>query len=173
MVIYSLVEKNLFFCLGLRIGYYAERFSMTNGGIVHGPNQLLSSAVEMALDLLEKHGSFLPYCKAVNATGELFIYSPASSGGKDFTEAQASESVRFNVLRDLEPRGLAGLAFCHHTRLRFADSDEKVPALEVELHYHGQPAAVWYFPYKMEGNTANVLEYYSNEAKEDLFTGRN
>jgi hypothetical protein len=64
---------------------------------------------------------------------------------------------------------LVGVAFCHHTRIRFADSDEKVPAVEVELHYRGQPAAVWYFPYKMEGSTAQVLEYFTNEAREDLF----
>lgn len=132
-------------------------------------NRLLSSAVEIGLDLLEKHGSFLPYCKAVNAAGEPFIYSPASASGKGFTEVQASESVRTNVLRDLRPRGLVGVAFCHHTWIRFADSDDKVPAVEVELHYRGQPAAVWYFPYKMEGTTAKVLEYYTAEAKEDLF----
>jgi hypothetical protein len=46
------------------------------------PNQLLSSAVEMGLDLLEKQGSFLPYCMAVNAAGETFIYSPASGSAK-------------------------------------------------------------------------------------------
>ena len=131
-------------------------------------NQLLSSAVELGLDLLEKHGTFLPYCKAVNAAGEPFIYTPASD--KDLTEAQADESVRSNVLRDLGPRGLVGVAFCHHTRIRFADSDEKVPAVEVELHYRGQPAAVWHFPYKMEGNTAKVLEYYTNQAEEDVFS---
>jgi hypothetical protein len=132
-------------------------------------NQLLSSAVELGLELLEKHGSFLPFCKAVNAAGESFIYTPASGTGKSFTEVQASEKVRSDVLRDLRPRGLVGVAFCYHSRIRFADSDQKVPAVEVELHYHGQPAAVWYFPYKMEGNTAKVLEYYTNEAEEDLF----
>ena len=132
-------------------------------------NQLLSSAVEMGLDLLEKHGSFLPYCRAVNAAGESFIYSPASAPGKALTEAQASESVRSNVLCDLRPRGLVGVAFCHHTRIRFADSPEKVPAVEVELQFRGQQAAVWYFPYKMDGKTAKVLEYYTNAADEDLF----
>src|SRR5690349_17320642 len=95
-------------------------------------NRLLSSAVELGLDLLERNGSFLPYCKAVNAAGEPFIYGPASGSGKGFTEAQASESVRSNVLRDLRPRALVGAAFCHHTRIRFADSDEMVPAVEVE-----------------------------------------
>lgn len=132
-------------------------------------NQLLSSVIETGLDLLEKHGSFLPYCKAVNAAGEPFVYSPASSSGKAFTEAEASESVRSNVLRDLRPRGLVGVAFCHHTRIRFADSPEKVPAVKVELHYRGQPAVVWYFSYKMEGKTATVLEYYTNTVGEDLF----
>jgi hypothetical protein len=133
-------------------------------------NQLLSSAVEMSLDLLEKHGSFLPYCKAVDAAGETFIYTPASHSGKAFTEAQASESVRSNVLRDLRPRGLVGVAFCRHARIRFADSAEKVPAVEVKLHYRGEPPAVWHFPYKMEGKTATVLEYYTNESEEDLFS---
>lgn len=132
-------------------------------------NQLLSSAVELGLDLLEKRGSFLPYCKAVNAAGESFIYTPASASEKEFTEAQASESVRSNVLRDLQARELAGLAFCHHTRIRFADSAEKVPAVEVELHYRGQAAAVWHFPYKLDGGTATVLEYYTNAAEVDLF----
>ena len=49
----------------------------------------------MGLDLLEKHGSFLPFWKAVNAVGELFIYRQASASGEGFTEAQAPESVRF------------------------------------------------------------------------------
>ena len=132
-------------------------------------SQLLSSAVEMGLDLLEKHGSFLPFCRAVNAAGELIIYSPESRSGQDFTEAQATESVRSNVLRYLRSRGLVGVAFCRHTRIRFADSVEKVPAIEVELHYRGQRAAVWHFPYRMEGNTATVLEYYNTKAGEDLF----
>ena len=132
-------------------------------------NQLLSAAVELALDLLEKRGSFLPFCKAVNAAEESFVYMARSRSGKRVTETQACESIRANVLRDLRPRGLVGVAFCRHTQIRFGDSDQKVPALEVELHYRGQPAAAWHFPYKMEGTTAKVLEYYASPAKGDLF----
>jgi hypothetical protein len=101
-------------------------------------NQLLSSAVEMSLDLLERNRSFLPFCKAVDSVGETFIYTPASPSGEPFTEAQAFESVRSNVSRDIEPRGLVGVALCRHTRIRFADSPEKVAAVEVELHYPGR-----------------------------------
>jgi hypothetical protein len=133
-------------------------------------SQLLSSAVEMGLDLLEQNGSFLPYCKAVDTAGKTVIYTAASTSSTGFTEAQASESVRDNVMRDLQLRNLVGIAFCHHTRIRFADSDQKVPAVEVELHYRGQPSAIWYFPYKMEGKTATVLEYYTDKANENLFS---
>jgi hypothetical protein len=132
-------------------------------------NQLLSSAVEMGLGLLERHGSFLPYCKAVNAAGETFDYSPASGTGRSLTDAQASESVRSEVVRDLRPRAFVGAAFCRHTRIRFAESDHMVPAVEVELHYLGQAAAVWYFPYTLDGPSAAVLEYYAQAADADLF----
>jgi hypothetical protein len=133
-------------------------------------NQLLSSAVETGLDLLEKHGSFLPYCKAVDAAGQTFVYIAASEEAEGFvSESQASESVRFNVLRDLQPRGLVGAAFCHHARIRFAHSDEMVPAVKVELHYRGRPAVVCHFPYKPEGRSATVLEYFTQPAEASLF----
>jgi hypothetical protein len=132
-------------------------------------SQLLSSAVEMSLDLLEKRGSFLPFCKAVDEAGQTLIYTASSGPGKSFTEAQASESVRSNVLRDIRSRGLTGVAFCHHARIRFDDTSEEVPAVVVEQHYLGQPSAIWHFPYKMDGETASVLEYYKNEAQDDLF----
>jgi hypothetical protein len=113
----------------------------------------------------------LLFCKAVNAAGEKFIYSSASGSGEGFTEAQASESVRANVLHDLRPRGLVGLAFCRHTRIHFADSAKKVPAVEVEMHFTGQSPVVWHFPCEMEGKAAAVLEYYTSQAEVDLFEG--
>jgi hypothetical protein len=132
-------------------------------------NQLLSSAVETGLDLLEKHGSFLPYCKAVGAAGQTFVYIAGLEEDEgSIGESQASESVRFNVLRDLQPRASIGAAFCHHTRIRFADSDERVPAVKVELHYRGRPAVVWHFPYKLEGRSA-TLGSYNQPAEASLF----
>jgi hypothetical protein len=130
-------------------------------------NQLLSSAVELGLDLLEKNGSFIPFCKAVNADGETFIYTAASD--TSFSSKQAYESVLFNVKRDIDSRRLKGVAFCFDSRVRLSDSKEKVPAVEVEVHYKGLPAAIWYFLYKIEGSKATVLEYYTNDAKENLF----
>jgi hypothetical protein len=64
---------------------------------------------------------------------------------------------------------LIGAAFCHHTRIRFADSNERVPAVKVELHYRGRPAVVWHFPYKLEGRSATVLESCNQPAEASLF----
>jgi len=130
-------------------------------------NQLLSSAVELGLSLLEKNGSFSPFCKAVNAAGETFVYTAASE--TDFSAQEAFESVLLRVRRDIEGRGLRGAAFCFDSRVRLSGSTEKVPALEVELHCQGIPAAVWYFLYRMDGTKATVLQYYNNHAKNNLF----
>jgi hypothetical protein len=131
-------------------------------------NQLLSAAVELALDLLEKNGTFLPFCKAVNDTGETFVYTPASD--TPFTAGQAFQSVLSNVKRDLDSRRLQGAAFCFHSRVRLSGATEKVPAVEVEIHFRGLPSAVWYFLYKMDGKKATVLEYYQNDAAHNLFS---
>ena len=130
-------------------------------------NQLLSSAVELALDLLEKNGSFLPFCKAVNDAGETFIYSPASDS--DFSSQQAYDSVLLNVKRDLSSRGLKGVAFCFDSRVRLSDSPDKVPAIEVEVHYRGEPSGISYFLYEMEGTTANISNYFTNPLDGSLF----
>jgi hypothetical protein len=130
-------------------------------------NQLLSATVELGLDLLEKNGSFFPFCKAVSETGETFVYRAASDAS--FSAEQAYQSVRLNVQRDMESRRLKGVAFCFDSRVRLSDSTERVPAVEVEIHLHGQPAAVWYFLYKLDGGKASILEHYTNDAKENLF----
>jgi hypothetical protein len=130
-------------------------------------NQLLSSAVELGLTLLEKNGSFIPFCKAVNEADEPFIYTAASD--ISFSSEQAYESVLFNVKRDIANRGLKGVAFCFDSRVRLSDSTEKVPAVEVAVHYKRLPATIWYFLYKMEIGKAAVIEYYTKAASESLF----
>jgi hypothetical protein len=130
-------------------------------------NQLLSSAVELGLDHLEKTGSFIPFCQAVNESGETFVYTAASDA--TFSADQAYQSVLLNVKKDLESRGLQGVAFCFDSRVRLSDSTEKVPAVRVEIHYQGLPAAIWHFLYKLDSGQATVLEYYTNDAKENLF----
>jgi hypothetical protein len=130
------------------------------------PNQLVSSTVELGLDLLEKNGTFLPFCKAVNEMGETFLYTAASD--TDFSNDQAYQSVLSHVKRDLVPRGLRGAAFCFHSRVTLSDSPEKVPVVEVEVHYRGLQGMIWYFCYKTEGSKASVTEYFTNPAHEYL-----
>jgi hypothetical protein len=152
-------------------------------------DQLVSSTAELGLDLLEKGGSFLPFCKTVNEAGETIIYTPGDTPetivyapgdplppveteGPDFfvPDEEAYESVLRNVKRDMASRRLKGIAFCFHIPVQRPPSEEKIPALKVEVHYKGLPSVIYYFPYKMEGSTAKVLEYYTTPAEENLFS---
>jgi hypothetical protein len=133
--------------------------------------KLLSTTVELALDLLEKNGDFIPFCKAVSEAGEKFIYQ-AGAGGP-CTHEEGYQSIVFHAKKDLTSRDLKGVAFCQHYWVRFAANEDKVPAIKIELHYKGQPAKHWYFLYKLEGKQAEVLEYFPNPADEDLFAPTN
>ena len=130
-------------------------------------SQLLSSTVEIGLDLLEKDGSFIPFCRAVNAAGETFLYTTKTK--TSCSSEQAFNSVLILVKKEIPIRGLIGLAFCFDSRVRLSDSEKKVPAIEVELHYKWMQSANWYFLYNLEGGNATVLEYYTKAGNEDLF----
>jgi hypothetical protein len=132
------------------------------------PNQLLSATVELGLDLLAKNGFYLPFCKAVNEADDSFVYTAESEHG--LSSEKAYESVLVNVKRDLAKRGLKGVAFCFDSRVRLSDSHEKVPAVEIELHYKGRPTTIWHFLYKFEAGKATVNEYHNSEANKSLFT---
>jgi len=140
-----------------------------------------------ALSPCEK-GTFLPFCETVNEAGEKFIYSPGDmpetivftasdplpsedddEPGTPCSDEDAYESVLRNVMNDLASRRLYGAAFCFHILVQQPQSEVKTPAIKVEIHYKGLPAVIYYFPYKMEGSTAKILECYVNPATRNLF----
>jgi len=132
-------------------------------------NQLLSATAELALDLLEKNGSFIPFCKAVNDSGETFNYVGATASNTSMTADAAYKGILSNVTKDIPSRNLKGIAFCFDSRVKMSDSEERTAAIEVEMHYRGLPAKIWYFPYSLLDGKATVLEYYSNDAQHNLF----
>lgn len=132
--------------------------------------QLLTSTVELGLHLLEKNGSFITFCTAIGAADEApepRIYLAESD--TSFSSEEAYNSILFNVKRDIASGELKAVAFCFDSRVRFSHSEDKVPAIEVEIHYQGLPAVIYFFPYKIEGSKATVGEYHTNPAKESLF----
>ena len=130
-------------------------------------HHLLTSALELALNVLEKNGTFLPFCKGETESGQQFVYTPSSDS--NFSCKQAYESIRSHVLADVTAGNLSAVAFCFDTQVRLSDSNTAIPAIEIRLHQKGQRAAVWYFVYRMEGSEARVMEYYTSGADEDLF----
>jgi hypothetical protein len=58
------------------------------------PAKLISSTTELALDLLEKRGEVVPFCKAVAEDGSLFIYTPETNDPEDGLFADFNGSQR-------------------------------------------------------------------------------
>lgn len=133
------------------------------------PEDLAGSAAGLALDLIDKNGTFLPICKAVDDAGTTFVYTPASELGQTADTRRGFESVRASVERDRDGRRLAAAAFAFHSRVRVAGAAEKVPAVEVELHARGRPVVVYYFLYRSAGGRAEVVESHTAPGGGSLF----
>jgi hypothetical protein len=132
-------------------------------------SQLLSSAVELGLSLLEKNRTFLPFCKAVSIDGDTFVYTPNSES--TLTCEEAADSVLKSVMSDIDSRRLEGIALCSDRLVKRSDLKNCVPAIKVELHFRGTQAVTWYFFYDWDGKKVNVLNYCNETepAAENLF----
>jgi hypothetical protein len=129
------------------------------------PAKLISSATELALDLLEKRGEVVPFCKAVAEDGSSIIYTPETSDSEDIAFRKAEEFQRKMVLQDVSHRKLVGLAFCKEVTLTMSEPNQIVSAIRVEIHHVDSKPLVYWFPYEMKNGKATVLQYYTRDVE--------
>jgi hypothetical protein len=133
-------------------------------------DHMLSSTVELALDLLEKRGSFSPFCRAIDARDQVFIYTSDYSGcASEDENHQIEKVVRDNVAKDIQPRCLQGAAFCFLGWVRFADSPEKTSVIRVELHWVNELPSLWHLPFSIESGKATVLSSHTENWHTSIF----
>jgi hypothetical protein len=120
---------------------------------------LLSTTADFALDLIEKNGVIVPFCRAVTSEGEVVFYSPETSDDDtNFKNAEAHQ--RSVVLQEIKIRKLVGLAFCKEVVLTMKEPDEEVSAVKIELHQVDVNSSTYYFPYRIENGKAVTLPHH-------------
>lgn len=125
---------------------------------------LLSTTAELALDLVEKNGALVPFCRALTSDGSIVIYSPETHVD-DTSFKKAEEYQREVVLREIKTRRLVGLAFCKAVVLTIKNPDEEVAALKIEFHQIDSKSQTYYFPYRLENGAAMTLPYHALEVE--------
>ena len=127
------------------------------------PAKLVNSTAELALDLLKKRGEIVPFCKAVNSDGAVFIYTPETNDSEDIGFRKAEAHQRQTVLADVLPQKLVALAFCKEVTLTLSEPDEVLRAIRVETHHVEAKPLVYLFTFKLEAGRASILTYYTRD----------
>lgn len=131
-------------------------------------NSLLNDAIEMALRLVEKHGSHIPFCMAITTAGERINVATDDSGlpGADVLLV----GVRQHIKDALREKRYRAVALARNVEYRSAQDGSQTDAVQISLdHEHGSPVTC-YLPYRRAQGRVVPGELFAVEPEERFFT---
>ena len=114
---------------------------------------LLAQTAEFALDLLEKNGVLLPFCKLTDRAGAPIYISPSGGGER------AEESVRVELARRLGRKEVSAFAVCSDVEVKFAHEPVAQRRLKIEFQDGTEDSGVYYFPLTLRDGVASLGQY--------------
>jgi hypothetical protein len=124
----------------------------------------LNSSAELALELVEKKGTFLPFCRAKKRSGETVVITP-DAGGSASVEAGLA-SVQAELRRGLVD--ISEFAVCSDVHVKFAHLPDEQRVLKIEFQDGSEESAVYYFPLSVAEGRATVGRYLQADLPERL-----
>jgi hypothetical protein len=133
-------------------------------------NRLLDDAIKMALRLIEKHGSHIPFGMVVTTLGE------RTDIAADDTEVRDLDAL-FETVRDSIAEGVRGgrfraVALAKNVSFRLRESETPTPAIQITLDHERHDATTCYLPYKLENGSAVPGEIFATQAVEQFFSNK-
>ena len=128
---------------------------------------LVTGSIELSLDLLEKNGMLVPFCKARTDSPEALYLSPDSVVG--YTRADAMASLR----RELESRRsqIYEFVLCSEVYGRRDEETEDTHFLKVEYQSAikgDMIEGIYYFPILSDAGRLSVKTYDRFDLKEKI-----
>ena len=121
----------------------------------------------MALRLVEKHGSHIPFCIAVTTAGERISTAAGDTGlpGADVLLA----AVRQHIKDALRERRYRAIALARNVEYQSARDGLRTDAVQVTLdHEHGSPVTC-YLPYQKARGAVIPGELFAVKPEETFF----
>jgi len=124
---------------------------------------LLEQTAELALDLLEKNGVLLPFCKLTDASGAPVYICPEDQ--RDL----AHDGVRAELQRRLEKKDVKEFAICADVEAKFAHQEVPLRCLRIEYQGGGSAIGIYYFPLTLQDGRASLGKYlFADVPKKEL-----
>jgi hypothetical protein len=131
-------------------------------------NSLLDNAIGMALRLVEKHGSHIPFCMAVTTAGENVNIASDDSAlpGADALLA----GVRQHISNALREKRYRAVALARNVEYQSARDGSRTNAVQITLdHEQGSPVTC-YLPYHIAQGKVVPGELFAVNPEERFFT---
>lgn len=130
-------------------------------------NSLLDNAIGMAIRLVEKHGSHIPFCMAITTAGE-YINIAADDTGLPGTDALLA-GVREHITDALREGRYRAIALARNVEYRSAQDGSRTDAVQVTLdHVEGSPVTC-YLPYLLAQGRVVPGELFAIAPEERFF----
>ena len=130
-------------------------------------NSLLNDAIGMAIRLVEKHGSHIPFCMAVTTSGE-HINIAADDTALPGADALLA-GVRQHITDALREKRYRAVALARNVEYRSARDGSRTDAVQVTLdHEQGSPVTC-YLPYHLAQGRVVPGELFAVAPEERFF----
>ena len=135
-------------------------------------NGLLSSAIEIGLKLIAKHGNHIPFALVVRVNGER---QNIAADNTDVHDGRILADTVLETVRGMVAnRELRAVAFARNIDYQSAVDRSHVDAIEVDLDHLHDRAATCMLPYKLEGAGQPIPgELFAIEPREQFFARPN
>jgi hypothetical protein len=135
--------------------------------LVLSTNSLLNDAIGMAIRLVEKHGSHIPFCMAVTTAGERT--SIAADDSKMPGADALLAGIRQHITDALRDKRYRAIALARNVEYRSARDGSRTDAVQVILdHEQGSPVTC-YLPYQLAQGRVVSGQLFAVQAEERFF----
>jgi hypothetical protein len=130
-------------------------------------NSLLNDAITMAIQLVEKHGSHIPFCMAITTSGE------RTSIAADDTKSSAVDAlvagIRQHIAEALHEKRYRAVALAQNVEYRSAKDGIPTDAVQVTLDHENASPVTCYLPYRLMQGKLQPGALFAVQAEEKFF----
>jgi hypothetical protein len=130
---------------------------------------LVGETAGLALDLLEKNGVLVPFCKARSSEyGNLIIQADDGDNPSDYSPEKYAESARVDLKRRIAAGTILEFAFCSDNFIKIQNEPNERRFLKIEFQNGTDESGIYLFPQSVENGKAAVGSYLVSNLHEKL-----
>jgi hypothetical protein len=132
---------------------------------------LLEETAGLALDLLEKNGVLVPFCKVRTLDQKSMFICSGDHGEETFSDddpQRCADSILAELKRRIALGDVLQFAFCADRIMKFQGDPVEQRMLAIEFQNDTEETGVYYFPLAVENGKASLGSYKVADVKEKL-----